>query len=144
METENNAQVATPQLPNLSKYLSINTTTIHIAIEVVIALIMFTYFNSKIGNLETKIKNTQSCNFEDRISELEKRLEKQDKIIAKLSGKHVTFQEEQRSNPLFDTISNIMNINAGTLGHDSSDDVEIREVDTEQLDEELKEELGEM
>lgn len=141
METEKTVQVANTQFPNFSKYL--NQTTIHIAIEVVMALLMFTYFNSKISNLENKIKNTQCGDFEERISVLEKQLAKQEKLIAKLCEKRVTFEDdERRSNPLLDTISNFMNIGSGKMGR-QEDEGEIHEVDNDQLDEELKE-MGEI
>lgn len=84
---------------NLSKY--INTTTIHIAVEVIFATIFFVYFNRKISTVSKRIDSMDSNVLIKRITELEEVVKTQNQKITEIIG----YIKSQQDEPLPSKIS---------------------------------------
>ena len=150
---------------NVSKYMT--STTIHIAIEVILACVIFAYLNRKINNQKTE--------YEKRITSLEEQVKNLATIVAELSTPEnykppvskkapspmaaaapmmpniaMDFFQEFMAGPAVEQI-NLQSKPRPKINNDLSSIVEVEEeeeddepVSREQLDKELSQELGEL
>lgn len=154
----------TKSLFNVSKYMT--STTIHIAIEVILACVIFAYLNRKINNQKTE--------YEKRITSLEEQVKALATIVEELSTPEyfkppvskkapspmaaaapmmpniaMDFFQEFMAGPAVDQINPQSKIRP-KINNDLSSIVEVEDeeeeepVSREQLDKELSQELGEL